>query len=61
MHDVQLLLSLAPFWKVTFTYREDNCVAHVLAKYACNMGDDQIWVDEVPHVISDVLKRINRL
>lgn len=47
MHDIYYLLSLAPNQKITFTFRDVDHVAHILAKHACILGDDQIWIEEI--------------
>lgn len=48
-------MNLAPNWKVIFTQRKANHIAHVLAKYACNVGGgDLIWV-EFPAIIYNIL------
>lgn len=43
-------------WKRKFTYREANMIAHMLAKFACYLFEDQIWMEDKPSFISDVLR-----
>lgn len=55
MFDIHFLMNLAPNWKVILTYQDANRIAHLLAKHACNVGENHIWVEESPFVISEIL------
>lgn len=46
--DIRNLLQLHTDWKISFTHREANFVAHILAKMACNVSSDCIWIEECP-------------
>lgn len=54
--DIHQLLLNFPYWYVVFSHRETKMVAHHLAKLACSIFYDDIWVDECPsNVMSFVM------
>lgn len=54
--DIRQLLLSHPNWKVIFTYRDSNHVAHSLAKMVYNLVSECLWIDECPgNVMSLVL------
>ncbi|XP_042958143.1 uncharacterized protein LOC122293710 [Carya illinoinensis] len=52
VEDVKAVLRERRSWKIQFTRREGNEVAHLLAKKALLVEQDQIWIDECPDFIS---------
>lgn len=54
MHDIHFLMNLVPNWKVMFTYQDANNIAHLLEKFAYNLGKDRIQIEDFPFVICDV-------
>jgi len=46
------------FSSVSYCCREANCVAHELAKKASSKGIDEVWLEEWPNFISEVVCRI---
>lgn len=61
IHDIHCLMELAPSWKIVFIYRAANRTAHLLAKSACTLDEDQVWLEDIPSFISDVLRRRNNV
>lgn len=37
IHDIHCFMEQCPNWKIFFTYREANSIAHILAKFALNL------------------------
>jgi ribonuclease HI len=54
IEDIKEELRTVPQWKMTFTRREGNKAAHVLAQCAVQQDMDNDWVDP-PDCIRDVL------
>lgn len=51
IHDIQHMLANAMDWKVSFTPKNANQADHVLAKLACSITNDVIWMGEFPNII----------
>lgn len=48
VHDIRIFWHAQPGWQLRFDYRETKMVAHELAKLACTISQDQIWMESVP-------------
>lgn len=48
VYDIQVLLHNHPHWRVQINQRNSNKVAHNLAKLACTMQKNSIWLGEFP-------------
>ncbi|XP_042974746.1 uncharacterized protein LOC122306383 [Carya illinoinensis] len=46
--DIRELLRRRPLWRVIHTYREGNLVADFLAKFALNIDDEKVWIEDGP-------------
>lgn len=42
-------------WHLQFTLRETNMVVHTSAKKALALGEEQVWIEEVPILLWDIL------
>lgn len=49
------MLALAQNWKVVYIPRNANRATHGLAKLACSLPNDLIWMGECPKVMMDVI------
>ncbi|XP_040992644.1 uncharacterized protein LOC121239461 [Juglans microcarpa x Juglans regia] len=58
--DAKKLIKLIKDWKVQYTHRSTNEVAHILAKNALKLDSEQIWIEEFPNCIAQVLERYRR-
>lgn len=52
--DIKSYLWFHPHWKIQFSYRESNRVAHSSATLACTLQGDSIWMKECPMQIISV-------
>ena len=61
IEDIKVVLSNFHRWEVGHIRREGNAAAHHLAKWAIGAKNEQIWVEETPRCIEDVvlLERLN--
>lgn len=48
IYEAQLLLQHHPYWRVQFSPRSSNKVAHHLIKLACSMQGKFIWIGKCP-------------
>ncbi|XP_059451219.1 uncharacterized protein LOC132182025 [Corylus avellana] len=55
IEDIKLELRVFQRWQFTFTRREGNHVAHVLAKYAVARAHESCWKDIPPDCIRDAV------
>lgn len=51
--DIQLLLLQNSDWQVCYAHKGANQVAHVLAKLACSVEFDRIWIEQCPSIVHD--------
>lgn len=51
MFNIQELLKQHTRWRIQFVYRDANKSAHNLAKLACNLVYDIIWMEECPNPV----------
>lgn len=49
--DIKMLLRQEPEWSLTFCYRDANRAAHLLAKTACNIAEEHVWMEEYPPIV----------
>lgn len=55
--DIRKLLQLHLDWSINFILREANNVAHLLAKLACSVSFDFIWIEEcLGHVMRCIVR-----
>lgn len=55
LHDIRVLLNQAQGRSLLFCYHEANSASHSLAKIACNLGEDCVWMEDYPSHIESVL------
>ena len=55
VEDIKLETQAFQQWQLTFTRREENRVAHLLAKYAVKHDHNFYWRDTSPNCIRGVL------
>lgn len=55
LYDIQHILVNAMDWKVTFTPRNATQAVHSLAKLACSLTNNVIWMKEYPKTVLDVI------
>lgn len=54
--DIHHLLRKVSSWKIHFVYRDANRAAHMLAKLACNLVEDQIWIEHYPYIVTELIQ-----
>jgi hypothetical protein len=53
--DAQVVLGMHQSWMVSHVKREANSAAHHLAKFALLCPTEQIWMEEIPKCIYDIV------
>jgi ribonuclease HI len=53
--DIQEALQGIHSWRLSFTHREGNKAAHLLAKLATMVESEKIWINKVPNCIRDIV------
>lgn len=48
IEDTRRLLADNSSWLLSFTYREANNTAHLLARLALNCNEELVWIEEGP-------------
>lgn len=54
--NVQHMILKAQGWSVQYSHWSTNRVTHNLAKLACNITSNYIWIEEYPPSIDDVIQ-----
>ncbi|XP_042969071.1 uncharacterized protein LOC122301753 [Carya illinoinensis] len=57
IEDIRKAMVNRQHWSIQFVYREQNNVAHILAKNALRSVEEQVWVEEVPACIAHRLEQ----
>lgn len=55
LFDIHWMLEGAQKWSISHTPRQANQAAHGLAKLACNMSNDVVWMEDAPTSILAVI------
>lgn len=55
IEDIRGMLSNKPHWLITHTYRETNKTSDFLAKYALNIDEDLVWMEEGPEGLYNLI------
>ncbi|XP_042939569.1 uncharacterized protein LOC122274612 [Carya illinoinensis] len=51
IEDVKVLFKQNTDWKLQFTHRENNIVAHTLARNALGLLEQKVWIEDMPAFI----------
>lgn len=54
--DIRELLQQTPGWTLLFSYREANKAANALAKLACNLAKNVVWMENCPFSVVVFIK-----
>lgn len=55
IHDIHFMMQQSQGWQVHFHHRETNRVAHNLAKIACSLNCEKVWMEKCPSLILNMV------
>lgn len=55
IEDTQVIFVNKTYWSIQFAYRESNNVAHLLAKRGLSKEGEEVWIEECPYEVMDVV------
>lgn len=50
------MLKRAQGWQIQYGHRDTNCATHRLAKLACTLDCDRIYIEDYPPSITNLVK-----
>lgn len=54
--DIKKIIQQVPGWTLIFSHREANQAVDALAKIACNLDKDVIWMEEYPPSVTTFIQ-----